>query len=45
VERGQIPRDDVAAVLVAVLETPKTVGKTFELVGGSRPIHEAISSL
>jgi uncharacterized protein YbjT (DUF2867 family) len=45
VERGEIPRDDVAAVLVAVLETPKTIGKTFELVGGSRPIHEAISSL
>lgn len=45
VERGQIPRDDVAAVIIAVLETPKTVGKTFELVGGSRPIHEAISSL
>jgi uncharacterized protein YbjT (DUF2867 family) len=45
VERGQISRDDVAAVLVAVLETPKTIGKTFELVGGARPIHEAISSL
>jgi uncharacterized protein YbjT (DUF2867 family) len=45
VERGQIPRDDVAAVLLAVLETPKTIGKTFELVGGARPIHEAISSL
>ena len=45
VERGQIPRDDVAAVLLAVLETPKTIGATFELVGGARPIHEAISSL
>jgi uncharacterized protein YbjT (DUF2867 family) len=44
-EYGQIPRDDVAAVLLAVLETPKTICKTFELVGGARPIHEAISSL
>ena len=31
VERGEIPRDDVAAVLLAVLGADNTVGKTFEL--------------
>jgi uncharacterized protein YbjT (DUF2867 family) len=45
VERGEIPRDDVAAVVLAVLETPGTVGKTFELVSGDTPVDEAVRSL
>jgi uncharacterized protein YbjT (DUF2867 family) len=44
-ERGSIPRDDVAAVLLAVLETRSTVGKTFELVSGDTPIEEAVRGL
>jgi uncharacterized protein YbjT (DUF2867 family) len=44
-ERGSIPRDDVAAVVLAVLETPGAVGKTFELVSGDTPIDEAIRAL
>jgi uncharacterized protein YbjT (DUF2867 family) len=44
-ERGEIPREDVAATLLAVLETPSTIGKTFELVSGDTPIEEAISAL
>jgi uncharacterized protein YbjT (DUF2867 family) len=44
-DRGDIPRDDVAAVLLAVLETPGTVGKTFELVSGDTPVDEALRSL
>jgi uncharacterized protein YbjT (DUF2867 family) len=44
-ERGEIPRDDVAAVLLAVLEAPSSVGKTFELVSGDTPVDEAVSSL
>ena len=44
-ERGEIPRDDVAAVIVAVLETPNAVGKTFELVAGDTPVDEAVRSL
>jgi len=44
-ERGEIPRDDVAAVLLAVLETPGTMGKTFELVSGDTPVDEAVRSL
>jgi uncharacterized protein YbjT (DUF2867 family) len=45
IERGAIPRDDVAAVLVAVLETPGSVGKTFEVVSGETPIEEAVRGL
>jgi uncharacterized protein YbjT (DUF2867 family) len=44
-ERGNVPRDDVAAVLLAVLETPGSIGKTFELVSGDTPIEDAIANL
>lgn len=43
--RGQVPRADVAAVLVAVLDTPSTIGRTFDLTGGSTPIGDAIRTL
>src|ERR1700742_245283 len=33
-----IPREDVAAVLLAVLDTPDTAGQTFEVVSGDTPI-------
>ncbi len=42
---GQIPREDVAGVLAAVLATPSAIGKTFDLVGGETPIDEAIGAL
>jgi uncharacterized protein YbjT (DUF2867 family) len=42
---GAVPRDDVAAVLLAVLETPSTIGKTFELISGDTPIEEAVRNL
>jgi len=45
VERGQIPREDVARVIVATLENDKTIGKEFQVVTGSVPIKEAINSL
>ncbi|HEX6584434.1 MAG TPA: SDR family oxidoreductase [Thermoleophilaceae bacterium] len=43
--RGEIPREDVAATLLAVLETPGTIGKSFELVSGDTPIEEAVRAL
>jgi uncharacterized protein YbjT (DUF2867 family) len=43
--RGQIPRDDVAAALVAVLDAPNTIGKTFEILSGATPVEEAIRAL
>jgi uncharacterized protein YbjT (DUF2867 family) len=43
--RGPIPRDDVAAVLAAVLADNSLSGKTFVVVGGDTPIDEALRSL
>src|SRR6185295_2148925 len=40
---AQVPRDDVAAVLLAVVEQPSSIGKTFELLSGDQPIDEAIA--
>jgi nucleoside-diphosphate-sugar epimerase len=44
VSRGQIPREDVAAVVAEVLATPGTAQRTFELVGGDTPITDAVAS-
>jgi uncharacterized protein YbjT (DUF2867 family) len=43
--RGQIPRDDVAAVLAEALDAGNTVGKTFEVVSGSTPVRDAVRAL
>ena len=42
---GQVTRDDVAAVLVAVLDTPSTVGRSFDLTGGATSIADAVQAL
>jgi uncharacterized protein YbjT (DUF2867 family) len=42
---GRIPRDDVAAVLLACLDDPSTIGKTFDVLSGDTPIPEALASL
>ncbi len=39
--RGSIPRADVAAVLLAVLDKPETAGRTFEVISGDMPITAA----
>ncbi|KQQ10890.1 SDR family oxidoreductase [Rathayibacter sp. Leaf296] len=43
VERGSIPREDVAAVVVAVLEQPASIGRTWELVSGDVPVEDAVA--
>jgi uncharacterized protein YbjT (DUF2867 family) len=45
VSRGRVPRDDVAAVLVAALDSPNTIGKTVDLVGGDTPVAEAVAAI
>ncbi|MFC8526201.1 NAD(P)H-binding protein [Nocardia sp. NPDC057227] len=45
VGRSDIPRADVAAVLVALLDAPETAGATLEVVAGETPIAAAISAL
>jgi uncharacterized protein YbjT (DUF2867 family) len=44
VDRGSVPRDDVAAVLVALLDQPRP-GAVVELVNGSTPVDEAVAAL
>lgn len=43
--RGPVPRDDVAATLAELLETPATAGLTLELVSGSTPVSVAVKSV
>jgi len=41
---GAVPRADVAAVLVAVLDRPETAGRVLELIGGETPVAEALGA-
>ncbi|NJP49241.1 SDR family oxidoreductase [Streptomyces sp. SBST2-5] len=43
--RGPIPRDDVAAVLAELLDTPATAGLTLELISGKVPVSVAVKSV
>ena len=43
VEQGQVPRDDVAAVLGSLLDHPAD-GAVLELVSGRVPVHEAVAA-
>jgi len=44
-ERNQVTREDVAAVLAAVLNADNTIGKTFVLVQGETPVAEAVAAI
>ena len=43
--RGEVPRDDVAAVVAKVLDAPNTIGVTFEVFSGDHLVDEAVRSL
>ncbi|QIQ03229.1 SDR family oxidoreductase [Streptomyces liangshanensis] len=43
--RGPVQRDDVAAVLAELLETPGTAGLTLQLIGGTTPVKEAVAAV
>lgn len=45
VERADVPRDDVAAVLLRLLADSATVGRTLELTSGNTPVEEAVARL
>ena len=42
---GEVTREDVASVLLAVLEAANTVRGTYELLGGDVPADEAVAAL
>jgi uncharacterized protein YbjT (DUF2867 family) len=41
---GSIPRDDVAAVLLATLDGDRAIGRTIEVVSGDIPIEQALAA-
>ncbi len=43
-EPGDVTRADVAAVLAAVLDEPASVGRQWDLVGGSAAVRDAIAA-
>ncbi|ARI52836.1 NAD-dependent dehydratase [Streptomyces sp. S8] len=43
--RGPIPRDDVAATLLELLDTPATAGLTLELIAGNVPVTVAVKDV
>jgi uncharacterized protein YbjT (DUF2867 family) len=43
--RGSISREDVAQVLLHVLDSPLTAARQFQVVGGSTPIADAVAEL
>lgn len=45
VDRGSIPRADVAAVLLAVLDDDRSIGRTFEVVSGEARVVNAVAAL
>jgi len=42
---GEVTREDVALVLLECLGADNTIGKTFELIEGDVPVHEAVAAL
>jgi uncharacterized protein YbjT (DUF2867 family) len=42
---GSITRDDVAATVVAALAAPNTIGVTFDVLEGDKPIEDAVAAL
>ncbi|MDQ1634383.1 MAG: hypothetical protein QOJ32_1192 [Frankiaceae bacterium] len=42
--RGAVPRADVAAVLVALLDEPRSAGTVLQLIGGPTPVAEAVQA-
>jgi nucleoside-diphosphate-sugar epimerase len=42
---GEVPRDDVALVLLETLGAPNTIGATFELLAGETPARDAVRAL
>lgn len=43
--RGPVPRDDVAAALLELLDTPATAGLTLELISGNVPVSVAVKDV
>jgi len=45
VNRDEVPREDIARVILASLENNKSIGKEFQVVKGSTAVEEAVNSI
>jgi uncharacterized protein YbjT (DUF2867 family) len=45
VPAGRVPRADVAAVIAALLDNPRTRHRTLELTGGDTPVAAAVRDI
>ncbi|WP_017472528.1 SDR family oxidoreductase [Amphibacillus jilinensis] len=45
VDRGEVPRQDIAEVILASLINDTTINKEFQVISGSQPIDQAIKSI
>ncbi|PSK92839.1 putative NAD(P)-binding protein [Murinocardiopsis flavida] len=43
--RGEVPREDVAAVIAALLTEPAAIGRSLDLVGGDTRVEDAVRGL
>lgn len=41
----EVPREDIARVIVAALENDDSIGKEFQVISGTTPVKEAVHSL
>lgn len=44
-EINEVPRQDVARTLIAVLENDNTIGKEFEVLAGNTPVDDAVKTV
>lgn len=44
VPKADVPRADVAAVVAAVLDAPRSIGHQWDLMGGNTPVTEAVAT-
>lgn len=45
VERNEVPREDVARVILTCLENESTIGKEFQVVKGTTPVADIVNSI
>ena len=45
VERNEVPREDIAEVILTCLENNHTIGKEFQVVKGNTPINQSMNDL
>jgi len=45
VNRDEVPREDIASVILASLENEKSIGKEFQVVKGTTPVEDAVNSI